>query len=351
MVAARLVSSILTVVNLLLPTLSRMAIVGPPSVGDFVLSHLTFLPPLIAVSLHPFITDVRIEHILRHLSFGMAVSLSILAVRTDVLDATMWAFLVSVQIGLYTFTVTHILEYVGVPLRTHYGDPAVLTFLMFFAGWFACKLPSHAFVFMLTAVISVPVRAAATTIALLSHCDFAQHASTRIEDPSYLAVSTMSNTLTTLFLTLLELEVPMAILVHYAIVTSIMCMMAEYGSMSDVLVREGIALVVMYPIVYVCASFQYGERATLGAILSCVASTYVPVACRLMLKRRMYAPSFLLTVYIVTGILEALDPAADARQLLQRVLMWCMVFAMQLCGIYLLRHSAETCVVGYGAKK
>lgn len=339
MVSVRHVSNVLTVVNFALPTLARIAIVGPPTVLNFVFSHLPFLPPLIAISLHPLIPDVAIEHILRHLSFGMAASLSTLAVRGDAMDDTAWAFLVSMQIGLYTFTATHILEYVGVPLRTHYGDPAVLTFLMFSAGWFACHLPPQAFVFMLTTVISVPVRAATSTFALLSHCDFAQHASTRREDPSFFAVSTLADVLATLFLTLVELEVPMTVLFHYAIITSLMCMLADYEALSDVRASEGIAVVLTYPLVCACAVLQYHPSATLVSILSCLATTYVPVVCRLLLRRRMYAPSFVLAVYLVTAVTETLDPAADTRQLLQRVLMWSAVVAAQLSGINCARPS------------
>lgn len=322
------VSWVLTAIFTITPSLVASATHGAPTALALARSHAMYLPPLLVLLLPSrFVSDLRVEHILRHASYAMAASVSAVGVELSSWNANLTLFYIAMQCGLYMFSVTHWLEYKGLATsRTHYGDTPVLSLLLLSMGIFIGR-GGVEYVFLKTVLFAIPLRVALSTLMLLAHADFASHSTTRLEDPAFYKCSSVGVMLSCLFLSFVEAECPFGLYTALPIFAAAWVMYLDVSAPPRIPTAVEIAsLLLTQPLVLATAVLFY-EKAMLVMALGALAVVLFGFFGLYMLSERSYVPTALLGAFWVMSISHAWDPTPDVIFGIARGAAWVITFA------------------------
>jgi len=241
-------------------------------------------------------------------------------------------YYIAVQSGLYLFSITHILEYWRLTTsRTHFGDTPVLSFLLLSIGMFLGR-GGVEYVYLQSVLLAVPLRVALSTLMLLAHADFANHATTRLEDPAFNKCSQVGTLLSALFLCFVEAECAFAAHAFFSIVAALWVMYLDVTAPPALAsVGDLVGMLLALPLAVATAASLYA-RTWLVMALGVGALFFFGVAGRLLLDGRSYGPTPLLATYWVWNVAHAWDPAADAVAGAGRAAAWAVVFGLSMWG-------------------
>lgn len=334
---ARLFDQGVSAALLVASTLVAVGTRGVPSASAFARSHVTMLPPVLSKMLPARATsDLRVEHIVRHVSYALSMTLSIVGVDFASWTEELTLFYVAAQCGLYLFSVTHALEYWGVlGARTHFGDTPVLAFLLVSVGMFiACDATQY--VFLRSVLFAIPLRVALSTLMLLAHADFASHATTRTEDPAFDKCSHVGVALATLFACLVEAGCGFGAFAFFPIVASLWVMHLEPTLPLTMPTGTDLVSMAMAAIFASAAALGLYHNSAPAAVLGATAVLFFGVVGRYLLGERSYLPTPLLAAYCTWHVLRAWDPVDDAAVEAARAVAWVVVFGGTFGSMYVL---------------
>lgn len=170
------------------PFLTRVYLSDAP-VGDMLLSTLPLMLAAPSALLPRFVPDERLEHVCRHAWYALVFTMaSAIVVRWDVAASAheageawpthLLAFILVGCCSLWWFTISHVLENRGTPIRTHHGDVVVLPLTLYTIGSFVERVPDDAFVYCRSTLFYVPLTVAWATLFLIAFTDFGSSSTT-----------------------------------------------------------------------------------------------------------------------------------------------------------------------------
>ena len=310
--SAAFLAGILSLVLGISPTLLACASRGVPPVVSLLRSHAMFAPSLCMLLIpRKMFRDLEVEHMLRHLSYAMSASVSGLGVEPVSWDNDMVTFYIAMQVGLYLFTVTHLLEYFGwTTSHTHFGDTPVLSLLLLSIGIFLGK-GGVQYVFLRTVLIAIPLRVALSTMMLLAHADFANHSTTRLEDDAFNKCSFVGVFLASLFLSFVELDCGVAAFCFLPVVTALWVMYLVTSAPLTLPKPAKIAGLVLGAPLVVTTAYLFYDASLLVALVCAPAAFMIQFIGIFVLKERWHVPTTILGAFWITTVANALDPAAQ----------------------------------------
>lgn len=304
-------------VSLALPIVTRIGTVGLPTIFAFLRSQLLFVPPALNALLYNRFKNYQTEHIWRHASYALSSSLTIFGVDFDRVEHshTIAVYYIASQLGLFLFVATHVLEYKGVSsLRTHYGDTPALSFLLLASGMLVQDLQDlpDVFVFTRSVLIAVPLRVALSTLFLIAHAEFAQHATTRAEHPAFAKCSRAGMFLASLYLALVEVECTFDAFAFFPVVASTFAMFLDVQTpLASPRWRDVVIPLLAAPVALGTSHVLYGEDFVRVGCLGCTSLLLFSVVGRTFLDDRMHLPSALLSWFAIIFVGEAWSTAGS----------------------------------------
>ena len=327
--------TVMLVFNYFAPTAIALLTIGLPTPIALVRSHLIFLPPAIGHFAAGKVKSYEVEHIIRHLSYAISASVSIWGVDFDSVTYEFLVLYVFSQIGLYLFTLTHILEYFALATtRTHFGDTPALAFLLFTYGMFlGVTQDTLVYVFMRSVLVSIPMRVALVTLMLLAHTQFAQHATTRKDQPSFPACSNCGMMLASLHMCLLEANCQFESLALFPILAAQFVMRLEVQNLGSFKRKDMVCMLAASLLAFFISRVLYEEQSNRVALLGAGASFYFGASGRALLGERMYAAPILFASYFVFAIAHAWDSEQSIQKSACRLSAWLSLFILQFVGM------------------
>lgn len=319
--------NLFALVLLAAPSLVALGTRGVPSPTAFLMSHATFLPAVLArVVPSRLVSDLRLEHIVRHTAYACSASFAVFGVHLASWNDGVMAYYIAVQCSLYIFALTHVLEYLHlIDARTHFGDTPVLSFLLLATGMFLTQNGTE-YVFLHSVLLAVPLRVAMSTLMLLAHAEFAHHSTTRTEHPAFLKSSHVGVALASLFACLVEADCQFSTFAFLPIFASLWAMCLDPTSPMRRPPLEDLLGLALGAALASAVAFWFYERVAHVAVLGVAAVFLFGVVGRYLFDRGAYVPTTLLASYCTAQVAQAWDPADVVPVALARAAAWAVVF-------------------------
>ena len=322
----------------LTPILIACSVSGECTPTLFLIGTIPLLVALPAYMLHVWIKNDVWEHIGRHALFTIAFISGAITLDWKYITENQneeWAtqfvsFFVITSTMLFYFTIVHTLEVYNFKIKTHHGDVTILPLLLITITMFYNDIPDDAFLLSRSAILSIPILVAWTTILLIAFFDFVDHATSRVRVTNFGRIAAVSLFIATVHLILLELAASVYYYFAFTISATIFIQfMRPIEYESEKIRRNRVARIISTSCIATvfCCSFLFVTKHVLPVFLTIVPGFILSQEIGLYtIGIRWPIPTMLLTIVPSIALLYKMnvtDPRDD----------WTAVFC--LCAVYL----------------